>query len=49
MRWKLCDRFRPSGAMIIRTASAPRGSPGTSEQRSLEMRSGSIGTTRSGK
>src|SRR5260370_3983025 len=33
----------------MRTASAPRGSPGNSEQRSLEMRSGSIGTTRSGK
>ena len=28
---------------------APRGSPGTSEHRLLEMRSGSIGTTRSGK
>ena len=33
----------------IRTASAGRSSPSRSEQRSFEMRSGSIGTTRSGK
>ena len=46
---KLWRRFTPSAAMIIRTASAGRSSPSRKEQRSFEIRSGSIGTTRSGK
>src|SRR5262249_23063340 len=48
-RWKPWERLRPSAPTTRRTASAARSSPGLSEQRSLEMRSGSIGTTRSGK
>jgi hypothetical protein len=39
----------PVAPKIIRTARAGRSSPSRSEHRSLEMRSGSIGTTRSGK
>ena len=45
----VCARLRPSAPITMRTASAARSSFGRSEQRSLEMRSGSIGTTRSGK
>ena len=48
-RWKVCERLRPSAPITMRTASAARSSRGRSEHRSLEMRSGSIGTTRSGK
>ena len=39
----------PVRPITMRTASAARFSCGRSEHRSLEMRSGSIGTTRSGK
>ena len=49
MRWNVCERLRPSAPITMRTASAGRSTSGLSEQRSLEMRSGSIGTTRSGK
>ena len=48
-RWNVCERLRPSALRTMRTASAGRSFSARSEQRSLEMRSGSIGTTRSGK
>ena len=48
-RWKVWRVLRPSRAKTMRTAIAGLASPSRSEHRSLEMRSGSIGTTRSGK
>ena len=45
----VCERLRPSAPITMRTASAGAVLARTSEHRSLEMRSGSIGTTRSGK
>ena len=49
MRWKLWLRLRAIGADDHAHGERGAGSPSLSEQSSLEMRSGSMGTTRSGK
>ena len=48
-RHGILSRGSARSRRYMRTASAGRSWPSRSEQRSLEMRSGSIGTTRSGK
>jgi hypothetical protein len=48
-RSNLWERLRPDLSKTIEQASPGRSSFSFSEHRSLEMRSGSIGTTRSGK